>query len=146
MFTAEIVLQGIVVVGLVMMLLTLLIGIEFGIDLLLVGSILILSGLLGIWTDSVTVCLIVASILSVIYVLYGRSTLKKKLIFRTQSTNIDKLIGETATVKKAIVSGEFGIVKLGDEEWRAHSANSLDAGQKVTVLAVEGVTLEVAKK
>jgi membrane protein implicated in regulation of membrane protease activity len=146
MFNAELILQAIVVVGLIMVLMTLLIGIEVGIDLLLIGSILIMSGLLGIWTDSVVVCLIVASILSVMYVVYGRSTLKKKLIFRTQSTNIDKLIGETAIVSKEIASGGFGIVKLGDEEWRAHSADLHKAGEKVTVLAVEGVTLEVAKK
>ncbi len=146
MFIAAQFTQAMIVVGMALFLITLLIGIEVGIVLILVGSILIVSGFIGLWTDSYVVALVLASILSVFYVVYGRSLVKQKLVVRTQSTNIDKLIGQVAIVKKAVPAGGYGMVKLDDEEWRATSAQDLSVGTKVTVIALKGVTLEVEKK
>lgn len=146
MFTATQLIQGMIIAGMALFGVTLLIGIDVGIDLLLVGSIMIVSGFVGLWTNNLTVALVLASILSVLYVIYGRSVIKQKLVVRTQSTNIDKLIGQTGTVKRAIQAGEYGSVKVDDEEWRATSSEEIAVGTKVTIVALQGVTVEVKKK
>jgi hypothetical protein len=49
-----------------------------------------------------------------------------------------------------VAAGPFengvGRVKLGDTEWRAESADAIGAGDAVSILAVEGATLKVARK
>ncbi len=146
MFTPTQFTEGMIIVGLLMALLTLLIGVEVGIDLLLIGSILLIGGFAGLWTQNIIVSLVVSIVLAFLYLVYGRSLIKQKLIVRTSATNIDKLIGQVATVKKAIEAGEYGIVKLDDEEWRATSAADQAIGTKVIIRSVQGVTLEVEKK
>lgn len=61
-------------------------------------------------------------------------------------TNVDALIGQTAQVIEMLDSqAGTGRVKVGGEEWRAKTANEMtvEAGRKVVVRRVEGVTLFV---
>ena len=113
---------------------------------MLVGSILIISGFVGLWTGSLPVAFALASLLCVLYVLYGRSVIKQRFVVRTHSTNIDKLVGQVGIVTKAVGAGEFGMVKINDESWRATAEQDLEVGTKVTVTSLQGVTLEVEKK
>ena len=134
-----------VILGLVFVFLELIIGIESGFDLVLIGSILLLSGFAGIGTSNFLLTLILTSLLSLFYILYGRSRVKQKIISLTHKTNIDKLIGSTGKVIKTIFPHDPGLVKLDDEVWRAEADSELLEGRKIIVTGVEGVTLRVGE-
>lgn len=123
----------------------LLIGIYTGFDLVLVGSILIIAGLLGNITNNLSLTILSAAILGFVYIAFGRQLVKSKIIIKTHSTNIDKLIGKTGHVLEKITSQSAGKVKIEDEIWRSRSEHTLEKGDRVTVKAVEGVTLIVEK-
>jgi len=138
--------QTLVIVGLVLILAELLVGIQAGFDLVLIGSILIAGGFLGIVSNSVTVALIVSVILSVVYIAWGRSIVKQKVTVITKKTNIDKLIGKKAVVVSTITPDTAGMVRLGDEDWRASAEEVIYEKEKVEVVAIEGVTLLFKKQ
>lgn len=137
--------QIIVVLGLILIFAELFIGVQSGFDLVIIGSILILSGLLGT-ASSLSVTLIMATVLVVAYFIFGRKTIKSRLIITTKKTNIDKLIGKTGVVIRSITPDTPGLVRLDDEDWRATSETTLLEKDKVTIESIEGVTLKVNKK
>jgi len=137
--------QTIVVLGLILVFAELFIGVQSGFDLVVIGSILVLSGLLGT-VSSMTVTLIMATVLAVVYFIFGRKTLKSRLVITTKKTNIDKLIGKTGVVIRSLTPDTPGLVRLDDEDWRATSNTTLFEKYKVMVESIEGVTLKVIKK
>jgi membrane protein implicated in regulation of membrane protease activity len=58
-------------------------------------------------------------------------------------TNADALVGQSATVVAQVPAGGVGRVRLVNEEWRATSPLSLNVGDGVRILSVEGNTLTV---
>jgi len=61
-------------------------------------------------------------------------------------SNVDELIGKTATVTKKITPHEDGFVKVtGAEVWLASSAQTLNEGETVIVKSVTGTKLTVGK-
>jgi len=137
--------QTLVILGLCLVLAELFLGIATGFDLVLIGSILVASGFVGILTGNYIVALVVSVILSIIYIAFGRRLVKSKIIITTHKTNIDKLIGQKATVVRSITPDTPGLVRLNDEDWRASSDDVLFEKDKCTVDSVEGVTLLVSK-
>lgn len=121
------------------------VGIETGFDLVLIGSILIISGFAGLFFGSTLLALLLASVLSVVYIAVGRKKIKRKITTVTKKTNIDKLMGATGTVLRDVNPDAAGIVKVGDESWRASADEVLYEGDIVTIDAVEGVTVIVRK-
>jgi len=86
---------------------------------------------------------------SVLFLLLTRPLVKKKLSVNTQKTNSDMVIGKTAIVRESITPEKFsGLVTVGGKMWSAVSADGsvIDEGEEVTVEAIEGVKLVVAKK
>ena len=137
--------QTIVVLGLILVFAELFIGVQSGFDLVVIGSILVLSGLLGT-VSSMTVTLIMATVLAVVYFIFGRKTLKSRLVITTKKPNIYKLIGKTGVVIRSLTPDTPGLVRLDDEDWRATSNTTLFEKDKVMVESIEGVTLKVIKK
>jgi membrane protein implicated in regulation of membrane protease activity len=137
--------QLLVLVGLLLVITELFIGIEAGFDLVLIGTILILGGFSGIVTNSLTVALVVSSVLAVLYIFYGRKSIRQKLVVITHKTNIDKLVGKKGVVIRSITPDTAGLVRLDDEDWRAASNQVLHEKDKVQVESLEGVTLMVKK-
>lgn len=137
--------QVFVVVGLLMVLAELVIGIQTGFDLLLIGSIMVISGFVGIFTGSEMLMLLLATGLSVIYIAVGRKKIRRRITTVTKHTNIDKLLGATGTVERGINPDMAGIVRVNDEKWRASAEEVLYEGDTVTVEAIEGVTVIVRK-
>lgn len=134
-----------VVIGLLLVLAELLVGIESGFDLVLIGSILTLSGLVGLLTGNTALMLILATVLSVFYIAVGRKRIKQKITTVTKKTNIDKLIGATGTVIRGVTPDTAGLVRINDEEWRASAEEIIYETDSVTVEGIEGVTLIVRK-
>ena len=137
-----------VVVGLLMILLELFIGVETGFDLVMLGSALILSGLLTCFTGSWLVTAITASAFCALYVGVGRKYIKAKMKVGGTKTNVDAIIGKSGIVKSSIGKNTNGMVKIGNEEWRARSEGdvNIEEGEYITVVDVTGVTLIVKKE
>lgn len=128
-----------------MILAELVLGIQTGFDLLLIGSILVISGFAGILTGSELLMLILAIGLSVLYIAVGRKKIRQKITTVTKKTNVDKLMGATATVERDINPDTAGMVRIDDERWRASADEVLYVGDVVTIEAVDGVTVIVRK-
>lgn len=134
-----------VILGLLMVLAELLLGIQTGFDLLLIGSIMVVAGFAGILTGSELLMLVLAIGLSVLYIAVGRKRIRSKITTVAKKTNIDKLIGSTATVERGINPDSAGIVRVDDEKWRAAAQEVLYEGDTVTIEAIDGVTVIVRK-
>ncbi len=137
--------QIFVVIGLLMILAELILGIQTGFDLLLIGSIMVISGFAGILTGSELLMLVMAIGLSVLYIAVGRKRIRQKITSAPKKTNIDRLVGSTATVERGINPDTAGIVRVDDEKWRASAEEVLYEGDTVTIEAIEGVTVIVRK-
>lgn len=130
--------------GLGAVLLELVLGVATGFDLILVGSSLIIGGIVGNLLNNWQIGLVVSIILATLYMAVGRKLVKHSLAIATHKTNIDTLVGKTAHVIKDIHVHQAGQVKIGSEIWRAEALTEISKGKKVTVVSVEGVTVNVA--
>ena len=137
--------QLFIIIGLLLILAELFIGIQTGFDLVLIGSILIISGFTGIATESTPLMLALASGLSIAYIFIGRNKIRQKITVITKKTNIDKLIGMQGLVVRSITPDTPGLVRLNDEDWRAVSHEVIFEKESFEVVAIEGVSLVVKK-
>jgi membrane protein implicated in regulation of membrane protease activity len=137
--------QLFVIAGLLLLLAELLVGIQTGFDLVLIGSILIVSGFVGVLTDNTALMLLLATALSVFYIAYGRKRIREKITTVTKKTNIDKLVGSTGVVVRTITPDTAGLVRVNDEDWRASADEILYERDAITVQGIDGVTLMVQK-
>ncbi len=137
--------QLFVIAGLLLVLAELLVGIQSGFDLVLIGSILVMSGFVGMFTGSTPLMLILATALSILYIAVGRNKIRQKITIVTKKTNIDKLIGSSGVVVRSVTPDTAGLVRVNDEDWRASAEEILYERDAVTVEGIEGVTLIVRK-
>ncbi len=137
--------QLFVVAGLLLILAELIVGIQAGLDLVLIGSILFVSGFVGMFTDSVPLMLVLATALSILYIAVGRNKIRQKVVTVTKKTNIDKLVGSIGTVVRSVTPDTAGLVRVNDEDWRASAEEILYERDPIVVEGIEGVTLIVRK-
>ena len=134
-----------VIVGLLFILLELIVGVETGLDLVFIGSVFILGGLVTWPFDSWLLTVIVTSIICVAYVALGRRYVHRWTAVRKAKTNIDAIIGRQGIVLKSIARNVDGLVKVGNEQWRARAEEGIKEGDEIVVISVSGVTLIVEK-
>jgi len=138
---------SLVIGGIICVIAELALGAVTGFDMALIGGSMTAGGAIGLLAGSEKIGLLAAAGLTLLYFSVLRRWLKKKLTVKDRPTNIDAVVGRTGLVTKRIATLEPGMVKLGDEIWRAELASSGDAaretGATVKVEAVEGVTLKV---
>jgi membrane protein implicated in regulation of membrane protease activity len=126
-----------------------LLGAATGFDLALLGAALAAGGAAGLLFNSPEVGLFSAGALSFIYLAFLRRRIRAKLSSKHTATNVDAVMGKSAVVTERIGPHVPGMVRLGDETWRARLANddegeaAREPGTMVTVDSVEGVTLRV---
>lgn len=131
--------------GLGAIFLELFIGVNTGFDLVLLGITFLVGGAVGNFFNHWQAGLTVAILLSAAYVVFGRAFIKSRLSITTAKTNIDQLIGKTALVVKEINPHQAGQVEVEGEIWRAKAEEKIEKNQKVKIISVEGVTLNVLK-
>ena len=131
--------------GLVFVILELLVGVETGLDLVILGSVFIIGGLVTWPAESWIFTVIVITVLSVAYLVLGRKYVHKRMLFKEEKTNIDTVIGKQGFVLKDIADNNEGLVKVGYEEWRARATEEISEGTEITVTEIAGVTLTVKK-
>lgn len=135
-----------VIVGLILVVLELLVGVDTGLDMVIIGSAFIIGGLVTLPAESWIITILAVSGIAAVYVLFGRKYVHRRLLVKEEKTNVDKIIGKTGTVLQSISDNADGLVKVGYEEWRARSTEVIDEGVEVVVTGIEGVTLRVNKR
>jgi len=133
-------------IGLVLIIVELLLGVNTGLDLVFIGSALILGGLITLAFQSWVWTALASGVIAIAYVVIGRRYLHRHIAVDAVKTNIDTIIGRTGVILAAVEPNHDGLVRVGNEEWRARAAGPLPEGETVVVTAVSGVTLTVAKK
>jgi len=134
-----------VIVGLLFVLLELIVGVETGLDLVFIGSAFILGGLATWPFYSWLLTLIVTSVICIAYVALGRRYVHRWTLVRKAKTNIDAIIGRQGIVLENIAKNTDGLVKVGNERWRARAEEDIKEGEEIVVNSVNGVTLIVEK-
>jgi membrane protein implicated in regulation of membrane protease activity len=136
-----------VIGGMACVIVELALGAMTGFDLALIGGSLAIGGGIGLLVVSEKVGLFAAGGLALVYLAIFRNWLKSKLMVKNHASNVDAIVGKTGVVTKRIALHEPGMVKVGDEVWRAELAGvgeaARDLGAEVNVESVEGVTLRV---
>ena len=124
-------------------------GAATGFDLALLGASLAAGGAVGLAFGSAKVGLFSAGAFAFLYLVFFRKHIRAKLSSPHVASNVDALLGRTALVTERIAPHAPGMVKLGDEVWRARLAHDdadepvREPGATVTVDSVEGVTIRV---
>ena len=131
--------------GLVLVLLELILGVETGFDLVVIGSVFILGGLVTWPFHSWLLTVIVTTVLCVAYVALGRRYVHRWTAVSKAKTNIDAIIGRQGIVLKNIARNVDGRVRVGNEQWRARAEENINEGEEIVVTSVSGVTLIVKK-
>ena len=108
-----------VIVGLLFVLLELIVGVETGFDLVIIGSILIIAGLATMPFHSWWITTISASIICAGYVGIGRKYIHRRRWKDEIKTNIDAIIGQSGIVLRRITKYTDGQVKVRNEKWKA---------------------------
>ena len=132
-------------IGLLMILLELIVGVETGLDLVFLGSAFILGGLVTWPFNSWILTLIVTSAICMAYVALGRRYVHRWTVARKSKTNIDAIVGGTGVVLQSIAKNVDGRVKVGNEDWKARATEYIEKGDEIVVTGVSGVTLIVEK-
>ena len=114
--------------GLVLIILELFLGIDTGLDLVFIGTAFVLGGLITLVMKSWVWTAIVSGVICLVYVFLGRRYIHRRTAIKAEKTNIDTIAGKTGVVEQDIEPEKEGMVKVGYEQWRARSAESLKKG------------------
>jgi membrane protein implicated in regulation of membrane protease activity len=133
------------VIGLVLVLLELIIGVEAGLDLVFVGSAFILGGLIGWPLQNWIAVVVITSVICIVYIILGRKYIHRLMLTKKSKTNIDSIIGKRGLVLRGINKNDDGIVKIGNEQWSARADIGVHKGEEIVVTGISGVTLLVQK-
>ena len=132
-------------VGLFLVLLELIVGVETGLDLVFVGSTFILGGLVTWPFSSWLATVIVTSVICAAYVSIGRRYVHRWTAVKKAKTNVDAIIGRTGIVMQSIAKYADGRVKIDNQQWRARAEEDIKEGEEIVVSSVKGATLIVNK-
>jgi membrane protein implicated in regulation of membrane protease activity len=133
-------------VGVALVALEFLAGIETGFELVSIGTTFVLGGLVAWPLDNWLVAVIVTAVLCLVYLTVARKYIRQWVQVRTTPTNVDALIGREGVVLRDISRNMPGRVRVGAEEWRASAEEEIGEGVEITVTGVRGATLIVIRK
>ena len=132
-------------VGVVLVALEFLAGIETGFELVSFGVTFVLGGIVAWPLDTWLVAVIVTAVLCLVYLTVARKYIRRWVQVRMTPTNVDAVIGRSGVVIANIARHTPGRVRIGTEEWRASAEEKIAEGAEITVTGVRGATLIVVK-
>ncbi len=138
-----------IIVGALALVAEVVLGVITGFDLAIVGISLMAGGGIGLAFGSPEVGLFSAGAFAFLYLAFFRRRVKARLAGPDRLTNVDVVLGKSGLVTERIAPHAPGIVRVGDELWRAAladegaAATTKEPGTTVLVDSVEGVTLKV---
>jgi membrane protein implicated in regulation of membrane protease activity len=133
-------------VGVALVALEFLAGIETGFELVSIGTTFVLGGVIAWPLDNWVVAVVVTAVLCLVYLTVARKYIRQWVQVKTTPTNVDAVIGRSGIVLKDIAINTPGRVRVGAEEWRANSEEEIGEGVEIVVTGVRGATLLVVKK
>lgn len=133
------------IVGLLFAFVELVLNVQTGFDLVFIGSAFIIGGLVTYPAHSWLVTATVTSVICVAYLAIGRSYVHRWSQVKKTRTNIDAIIGRRGIVLRSIARNVDGLVKVGNEQWKATSEEDIKKGTEVNVNGVRGATITVGK-
>ena len=89
--------------------------------------------------------IVVFLVVSVLLLLGLRPVFRKYIRKNEIKTNADRLVGKIAVCTKPIIGDDRGEVKIEGKIWTSISNEDIAEGEKVEVLAIDGVKLVVKK-
>jgi membrane protein implicated in regulation of membrane protease activity len=101
--------------------------------------------LLALFNVHIIIQVIVFTVTAILLLVLTRPVVMKYFKTNEIKTNVDAVIGSTATVISKITPDTIGLVKIRSTDWSAVSHQTIEIGEKVRVLDVEGVKLIVEK-
>lgn len=135
-----------VVLGVVLIIFELLFGAITGFDIAFVGLSLVIGGVAHYLSTSWQLGIIITLVVTLIYFVYFRKNLRKKLLLTTQRLGIDTLLGKIGTIINLTSKTKVGKVLVEGEVWQAKSQETLRENQEVMVISLDkNQTLEVTK-
>lgn len=138
---------SLVIGGVGLVVLEVVLGTVTGFDLALIGVSLVAGGAIGLLAGSTKVGLFSAGAIALIYLAFLRRRIRSKLMSPNKPMNTDSLVGKHALVTERIAPHAPGMVRVGDELWRAavppDALAAIEPGSTVTVVSIDGVTLGV---
>jgi membrane protein implicated in regulation of membrane protease activity len=132
-------------IGLVMILLELVMGVFTGFDLVFLGSAFIIGGLIAWPFHSWILALVLTMIICLAYIALGRRYVHRWSAVKKEISNVDRILGLKGVVLQPVSLGNTGLVKVGNEEWRAKAETAIEQGAMIKVIGISGVTLSVEK-
>lgn len=132
-------------IGLIFILLELIIGIQTGFDLVLIGAALMVGGFVGNILGNFLVGITTTITITILYIFFGRQFIKHKLYIGAKHTNIDSVVGKRGMVTQEITPHKAGRINVDGETWRASSTSTLGKGTDVIIEKITGVTAHVVK-
>lgn len=132
-----------IILGIIAIIIEVILGAALGFELLVLGVIMILGGIVSMLSGSLVAGVVFMIILLLAYVFFARKMIKKSLHITTHETNADSIIGKKATVTTEITPENPGQVKIDGEIWRAEADTMIAKGEKVTIESISGVTVRV---
>jgi membrane protein implicated in regulation of membrane protease activity len=106
---------------------------------------MLVAAIFGATTGSIIAQVLVFLVVSASTLIVLRPILTRNLKKNDVKTNADRLIGKIAICSLAITEDSRGEVKIDGKIWTAVAHESIAIGEKVEVLAIEGVKLVVRK-
>jgi len=134
-----------VCIGLAMILLELILGIVTGLDLVFLGSAFVIGGLVTWPFHSWILTLITTMLICIAYIVLGRRYVNRWTSRQKEKTNVDTIVGKKGIVLQRISPDEYGLVKVGNEEWRARADERMEKDEVIIVAEIGGVTLKVKR-
>ena len=106
------------------------------------------ASVVAMFCDSIIIQSIVFVCLSIVSLLITKPLVKKIKKVDFVPTNSDRVIGKIGEVTKSINPNKYGEVKVFDSIWTAKAKNnsSIEVGERVKILSIEGVKLIVEKE
>ena len=110
----------------------------------------VVSGLVALiisfFTDNYLIQFGVFVILGIILLVTTRPILKKVIKTKNESTNLDRVVGMDAMVTEKISKNNPGEVKVDGKKWSAYADETIEIGETVKVLKINGVKLKVERE
>ena len=123
-------------------------GIIESLTINLVSIWFVISGIFALITsfifDNFLIQFAIFVVLGVILMLLTRNILEEKLL-KKEKTNLDRIIGMKGVVTEDIEEMNIGEIKVDGKRWSATSNTTLKVGEKVKILKINGVKVEVER-
>lgn len=109
----------------------------------------VISGVIALFfsfiNDNYLIQFAIFVVLGVILLITTKPILVKKLLTHKESTNLDRVINMEGVVTEKITKNVNGEVKVDGKKWTAQADKTINEGEIVKVLSINGVKLKVEK-